>query len=57
MFECLSKPVSSGITLTLLAEAYGVSKQEATVRAISEAAQRRLREGEVRELSAADVGS
>ncbi|WP_268746895.1 hypothetical protein [Tomitella biformata] len=43
--------------MTLLAEAYGVSKQEATVRAISEAAQRRLREGEVRELSAADVGS
>ena len=39
--------------LTLLAEAEGVSKQEATVRAIHEAAARRLRRDEVASLSAA----
>lgn len=39
--------------LALLAEAEGVSKQEATVRAIREAAARRVREDEVRHLSAA----
>ena len=38
--------------LALLAEAQGVSKQEATVRAIREAAGRRVREDEVRRLSA-----
>lgn len=37
--------------LALLAEAEGVSKQEATVRAIREAAARRLREDRVRQLS------
>ena len=37
--------------LTLLAEAEGVSKQEATVRAIREAAARRIREDKVRHLS------
>ncbi len=39
--------------LALLAEADGVSKQEATVRAIREAAARRVREDKVRQLSAA----
>ena len=39
--------------LALLAEAEGVSKQEATVRAIREAAARRVRENKVRDLSAA----
>lgn len=39
--------------LALLAEAEGVSKQEATVRAIREAAARRLREDKVRHLSTA----
>ena len=39
--------------LALLAEAEGVSKQEATVRAIREAAARRLREDRVRQLSTA----
>lgn len=39
--------------LALLAEAEGVSKQEATVRAIREAAARRVREDKVRDLSAA----
>lgn len=39
--------------LTLLAEADGVSKQEATVRAIHEAASRRLRSDKVATLSAA----
>lgn len=39
--------------LTLLAEADGVSKQEATVRAIHEAAARRLRREKVAALSAA----
>ncbi len=39
--------------LALLAEAEGVSKQEATVRAIREAAARRLREDTVRQLSIA----
>ena len=39
--------------LTLLAEAQGVSKQEATVRAIHEAASRRLRRDKVAVLSAA----
>lgn len=39
--------------LELLAEAEGVSKQEATVRAIREAAARHLREDKVRRLSAA----
>lgn len=39
--------------LTLLAEAEGVSKQEATVRAIHEAASRRLRQDKVTALSAA----
>lgn len=39
--------------LTLLAEADGVSKQEATVRAIHEAASRRLRRDKVADLSAA----
>ena len=39
--------------LTLLAEAEGVSKQEATVRAIHEAAARRVREDKVSRLSAA----
>ena len=39
--------------LTLLAEAEGVSKQEATVRAIHEAASRRLRRDPVSALSAA----
>ena len=37
--------------LTLLAEAEGVSKQEATVRAIREAAARRIREDKVGHLS------
>ncbi len=36
----------------LLAEADGVSKQEATVRAIREAASRRLRQDKIRTLSA-----
>lgn len=39
--------------LSLLAEAEGISKQEATVRAIREAAARRVREDEVRKLSSA----
>lgn len=39
--------------LALLAETEGISKQEATVRAIREAAARRVREDEVRQLSAA----
>ena len=39
--------------LTLLAEAEGVSKQEATVRAIHEAAARRLRRDKVESLSVA----
>lgn len=39
--------------LTLLAEAEGVSKQEATVRAIHEAAYRRVRRDKVVALSAA----
>lgn len=39
--------------LTALAEAEGVSKQEATVRAIREAAARRQHESRVKELSAA----
>lgn len=39
--------------LALLAEAEGLSKQEATVRAIREAAARRIREDRVRQLSAA----
>lgn len=38
--------------LTLLAEADGVSKQEATVRAIHEASSRRLRQDTIRTLSA-----
>lgn len=38
--------------LTLLAEADGVSKQEATVRAIHEAASRRVRRDKLAELSA-----
>lgn len=38
--------------LALLAEADGVSKQEATVRAIHEAAARRVRRDKVAELSA-----
>lgn len=38
--------------LTLLAEAEGVSKHEATVRAITEAAARRVRDERVRQLSA-----
>jgi predicted transcriptional regulator len=38
--------------LQLLAEADGVSKQEAAVRAITEAAARRLHDDRVRELSA-----
>ncbi|MFT4217060.1 MAG: CopG family transcriptional regulator [Micropruina sp.] len=38
--------------LTLLAEADGVSKQEATVRAIHEAAGRRVRRDKLAELSA-----
>ena len=38
--------------LALLAEADGVSKQEATVRAIHEAAARRLRQDKIRTLSA-----
>ena len=42
--------------LTLLAEAEGVSKQEATVRAIREAAARHVREDKVRRLSAAARG-
>lgn len=37
--------------LTLLAEADGISKQEATVRAIHEAASRRLRQDKIRTLS------
>ena len=37
--------------LALLAEADGVSKQEATVRAIRETSARRLHEGKVRRLS------
>lgn len=37
--------------LALLAEADGVSKHEATVRAITEAAARRVRDERVRELS------
>lgn len=37
--------------LALLAEADGVSKQEATVRAIMDAASRRIRDDRVRELS------
>nr|NLI50967.1 CopG family transcriptional regulator [Propionibacterium sp.] len=39
--------------LALLAQAEGVSKQEATVRAIREAAARHVREDKVRRLSAA----
>ena len=39
--------------LALLAEAQGVSKQEATVRAIREAAARRVHEDKVSRLSAA----
>lgn len=39
--------------LALLAEADGVSKQEAIVRAITEAAARRVHDTRVRELSAA----
>jgi uncharacterized protein (DUF1778 family) len=39
--------------LTLLAKAQGISKQEATVRAIREAASRGVHEDRVRELSAA----
>lgn len=39
--------------LALLAEAEGVSKHEATVRAIREAASRRIREDKVTSLSAA----
>lgn len=39
--------------LALLAAVEGVSKQEATVRAIREAAARRVREDKVRRLSAA----
>ena len=39
--------------LALLAEAEGVSKQEATVRAIREAAANHVREDKVRRLSAA----
>ncbi|MBB1495616.1 CopG family transcriptional regulator [Propioniciclava sp. MC1595] len=39
--------------LALLAEAEGVSKQEATVRAIREAAARHVREDKARRLSAA----
>ncbi len=39
--------------LALLAQAQGVSKQEATVRAIREAAARTVHEEQVRELSAA----
>jgi hypothetical protein len=38
--------------LALLAEADGVSKQEAAVRAITDAAARRLRETRIRDLSA-----
>lgn len=38
--------------LTMLAEADGVSKQEATIRAITEAAARRLHESRVSDLSA-----
>ena len=38
--------------LALLAEADGVSKQEATIRAIHEAASRRLRVDKIRTLSA-----
>ncbi|NHU86266.1 CopG family transcriptional regulator [Kocuria sp. JC486] len=38
--------------LALLAEAEGISRQEATVRAIHEAAQRRTRADQVRDLSA-----
>lgn len=38
--------------LTLLAEADGVSRQEATVRAIHEAASRRVRAERVKDLSA-----
>ena len=38
--------------LALLAEAEGVSKQEATVQAIREAAARRVREDKIRDLSA-----
>lgn len=38
--------------LAALAEADGVSKQEATVRAIMDVASRRLREDRVREISA-----
>lgn len=37
--------------LTLLAEADGISKQEATVRAIHEAASRRVRQDKIRTLS------
>lgn len=40
-------------TLALLAEADGISKQEATVRAIQEAASRRLHHSKVQDLSAA----
>lgn len=39
--------------LALLAEAQGISKQEATVRAIRDAAARRVHEDRVRALSAA----
>ena len=39
--------------LALLAEAQGISKQEATVRAIRDAAARRVHEDRVSELSAA----
>ena len=39
--------------LALLAEAQGISKQEATVRAIRDAAARRVHEDRVRDLAAA----
>ncbi len=63
--DCGTKLVSSGMAmtlrltdedervLTLLAKAQGISKQEATVRAIREAASRGVHEDRVRELSAA----
>lgn len=48
----LRSPDEDDEMLTELAQAEGVSKQEATVRAIREAATRRGHESQVRELSA-----
>jgi uncharacterized protein (DUF1778 family) len=57
IFQCMAMTLrltpEDEQALTLLAEAEGVSKQEATVRAIHEASSRRLRRDKVTTLSAA----